>query len=314
MNLKDYINDWTNAPSNQGANEKSLEVLLFRAMMDYYKNHPYCIAAVVRPEETHKHYVYPGASIQHYCEISDILFAVFSRQHNNLRMTHLQAKRQYDNMVFANSTSFVFGVDPLQYDLLHGRLPFRNRGKSNYPEQTLCNPIFSDSISSYGVFYKDAVGQYNFAYEIASWVHRYGGTGVFDTLITTKSYCNKLYHRTWPSIYDWFHEYTQGDCCAPHGELLSTMDIHCFEDEMSQCHVGSLVRQGNPISDAVVAYVAQIFDANYNDMSDYEKEVVDAFREYIRTNDFVTGDIQIAKDAIPGSIVLIDSDKDIKKE
>lgn len=316
--LSSALTQYAIAPWNLTIKEKKLEVLLFRAMMDYFTYHPAQLAAVVKTEETHQHYVCPQG-VNGYCEISDVLFVIFSRKNNTLRMTHMQAKRkkitQKISLPLNNLRAFEFTIDPKQYSLLHWRLPFTNKGNSKYPVDTFCCPEFSDSIASYGVFYMSQNNEWHIAYEVTSLVgnpsHK---KGVFYNVHDIGCYLNSLWFLGYPSHQAWEDNYIKGDNCQPRRELISTLSTQLFENELTHCHVGSCIQKGSLVGDSVIAYTAKIYDAYYDDMPDNEKEVVDAFREYFRTNDFVAGDVQLDENELPGNIVLIDADKLDKQE
>ena len=54
--LSNALTMWHVAPTNLTIPERKLEVLLFRAMMDYFRYYPGHCAAVIGAEETHQHY------------------------------------------------------------------------------------------------------------------------------------------------------------------------------------------------------------------------------------------------------------------
>lgn len=296
------------APTNLAKKEKKLEVLLFRAMMDYFDYHPSCLATVVHTDETHQHYVYPKG-LKGYCEISDVLFMVFYRQYKTLRVTHMQAKRKKktDIVTFPwnGSSAFEFTIDPKQYCLLNRRLPFINRGKSKYPVATLCSPELSDSIASYGVFYFSQNNDWHIAYEVASLVGNPSAKkGLFYSNYNLIGYINELWSLAYPTHYAWEQIYANNDHVQPQVELLSTLDTALFEAELINCHVGSVVSRSNPL----LLYVAGVLKARYNRLTPQQQVLVNAFNEYLLVNDLNVRDQQLDDSVLPMNIVLINAD------
>lgn len=304
------------APTNLTKNEKQLEVQLFCAMMDYFWFHPAQFAAIISTEETHHHYVYPQ-NIPGYCEISDVLFIVFSRRNNLLRMTHMQAKRKKITDVMPLSisriTNFEFPIDAIQYSLLNGRLPFTNRGQSQYPIATFCHPEFSDSIASYGVFYLTPNNMWHLAYEVAPIVRRNGGKGEFCTTKNIYDYLNSLWMYKYQHQGEWVLDYTNQQP-YPTDELVSTLDTVVFEHELINCHVGSKIKRGDIVGEEIIAYISRLFGYIYNDLSQHQQSIVGSFREYVKGEHNEQRDIPIDENLFPGSIVLIDADKSIEIE
>lgn len=306
--LSNALTNYNLAPTNLSKKEKKLEVLLFRAMMDYFDYHPSRLAAVVHTEETHQHYVYPKG-LKGYCEISDVLFMVFSSRYKTLRMTHIQAKRKKKTDIVTlpwnGSSAFEFTIDPKQYCLLNGRLPFTNRGQSKYPGGTLCSPELSDSIASYGVFYLSQNNDWHIAYEVASLVGNPSAKkGLFYSNYNLIGNINELWSLAYPTHYAWEQIYVNNDHVQPQEELLSTLETALFETGLINCHVGSVVTQGNPL----LSYVAGVLKARYNGLAPQQQEVVDAFNEYLLINDLNVRDQQLDDSVLPMNIVLINAD------
>ena len=299
------------APTNLTKKEKKLEVLLFRAMMDYFMYHPAQFAAVVHTEETHQHYVCP-IGVKSYCEISDVLFVVFSRQTHTLRMTHMQAKRKKVTEIMPQPVSsiidFEFPIDLKQYHLLHGRVPFRNRGQSQYPIATFCTPDFSDSIASYGIFYLTQNKIWNLAYEVAPIVNQRGNKGEFYATNNIFDYINSLWMYKYSQHSEWVADYTNNQT-HPIDELVSTLDTDVFESELIHCHVGSKIKRCNLVGDELFAYIGKLLTCAYRYIPNTQQEIVDAYQTFIEYAILGNHDIPMDEHAYPGSIVLIDADK-----
>ena len=263
--LKNYINAWQNAPLNiarfqgkpmpQTPDEESL----FNAMIDYFKSRPF--AVVVSADKTHHHNVSKthhhnvrykplppydtswGPSVEK--EISDVFFLVFSPSRRIARMTHLQAKLE-DRKKPGNAFSFT--LDAGQYHMLHNRLEI-NDSKGVFPNDILSFPLYSDSVSSYGVFYLDEKNEYDMAFEIASLISYSGrksykspNAALVHTFATTADLwgdCNlktsQLSAPFWHCCRFCYMRFCE-DCCR---ELLSTIQIDHFERELLDMHVGT---------------------------------------------------------------------------
>ena len=144
------------------ANPKYNEVCLFREISRYFSKTYQCTFI----EETHQHYVTFDSSI-HQCskerEISDLLIISYSIKRKKIRMTFLQAKL---NKKTFNKKPFRFKGDYFQYDLLSTRPSITD--KRNIFESDVLSKALYDSVSSYGIFYKEGRGNLNFAYSTAS--------------------------------------------------------------------------------------------------------------------------------------------------
>lgn len=299
---------WHIAPTNLTIPERKEEVLLFRAMMDYFRYHPNHCAAVVETEETHQHYVYPLGH-KPYCEISDVLFIIFSRQHDIVRMTHLQAKNKKDIVLPAYIYPlFEFELDPRQYGLLHNRLWFTKRGNSRYPEETFSHPEFSDSIASYGVFYTDNNNEKQLAYEVAPIVDRYGRKGTFYTVDNIWRYLNSRWYG-YPQYNTWLQSYSLGDCCTPDGELVSTLETRCFEHELFHCHVGSRIQKSDNIGREMLNYISSLLVEFYNHHIYEDNDVSLAFAQFLQEGWRDRRDIEPEYKVLPANIVLINADR-----
>lgn len=275
------LNNWSSSPSYIANPERQLEVALFRAMMDHFDCNHSSQVAVVTSQETHKHLVLPDGK-QPKCEISDVMFVVYSQYHRIVRMTHLQAKRISKEIQIRGlgTQNFIFNLDLRQYTLLHNRKSFTNAGKSHYPQDTFCNPNLSDSIASYGVFFIGDDGLFHMAYEVAPLVDLVGvQKGEFLLLQDVWNYSNHLWHKNYQSLVDWQHRYAIGDC-APNGELLSTLNTDCFEQELLSCHVGTRIERDNQPNGLLHFVCKTLKDSRY--VIHEQGRVVEEFYELMR--------------------------------
>ncbi len=250
MSLKQYINR---------QNKTLGEVELFDEMIGYFKNQPF--ATVVDTDRTHHHLVdytplppyntHWGNRVTK--EISDVFFVVFSPIKRIARMTHLQAKLKNKILpILANKHAFSFTLDVGQYHMLHNRLPI-NDPKGIYPRDILSFPLYSDSVSSYGVFYLDGNSQYDMAFEIASLVsysknkpYKFAYSQLIHSFATANDvwgYTNIKHLEAMPML-PYIHHYCDicwEGCCEYVPELLSTVSVDTFENELLKLHVGTRV-------------------------------------------------------------------------
>lgn len=251
MSLQHAINNWRTRQTPD-------EVALFGAMIDYFNSQSF--ASVVKAHQTHKHtvsytplppYDYQwaaytiGGRIQK--EISDVFFVVFSSKRRIARMTHLQAKLKTGT--YQHGQNFSFKLDAGQYHMLHNRLEI-NDHSGKFPNDILSFPLYSDSISSYGVFYQEPTGKYNMAYEIASLISTFRTTPyksphsqLSHSFVTTKDiwgYVNKFDDISLPHRH-YLCGFCYGQCMDCIQELLSTVSIDTFEKELLNVRIGTRV-------------------------------------------------------------------------
>ena len=240
MALKEYINR---------LNKDLGEVDLFQEMMGYFNSKPYASVAT-GAVKTHHHnvdyipfppyYGAPNWGQKVTKEISDVFIVVFSEKRDLARMTHLQAKLETKHGLDRTAGSFVFGLDAGQYLMLHNRLQVHD-STGFFPDNMLSCPFYSDSVASYGVFYKEG-NAYNMAYEIAPLITHpapifYASKKQyvdhnFATIQDIWGYYNIKYsgipfYNLYPRQY--------------HYELVSTIDIQTFECELYNVRVGTRV-------------------------------------------------------------------------
>ena len=307
--LSNALTMWHVAPTNLTIPERKLEVLLFRAMMDYFRYYPGHCAAVIGAEETHQHYVCP-LNQKPSCEVSDVLFVIFSRRRDIIRMTHLQAKRKKDVVLpIQQYPKFEFELDPRQYELLHNRLWFTNRGRSQYPEETFSHYDFSDSIASYGVFYIDNNNEKQFAYEVAPIVDKYKKKGTFSFVNDEWRYLNSRWMQGYLTFDQWWHIYSMGDCCTPDGELISTLDTRCFERELFRCNVGSRIKKNDRVGRELLDYIGNLLATLYNFNVYEDDDIFRTFEQFVQERLPERWDAQPRYSVLPGNIILINADR-----
>lgn len=326
MSLKQYINR---------QNKTLGEVELFDEMIGYFKNQPF--ATVVQTDRTHHHLV-DYTPLPPYNtlwgnrvtkEISDVFFLVFSRKRKVARMTHLQAKLTSKIWpVRDNKHTFSFTLDAGQYHMLHNRLQI-NDLKGMYPRDILSFPLYSDSVSSYGVFYRDNNSVYDMAFEIASLVSYSKSkpyksadsqlTHSFATANDVWGYMNIKHPQAMPILRHILHccDICWECCCEHMPELLSTVSVETFERELLELRVGTRV----DFDIMTLQQVAQLFRGNkafsdfINEMARRLErrmlmEVIENFRRDQNGNEPPRENVQdINPEEMGGAYILINADE-----
>lgn len=315
MALKSAIKYWQVMPSNANRQTHKRNLLpdeesFFNAMMDYFNLQQFAVA--IKAQKTHQKYVLPG-NVRPRCEISDVLFLAYSRQYHITRMTHMEVKKKevkdVVGMPLNRVSSFEHPLSMRQYQLLNGRLYFTNIGNSNYPVHTFYNPLFSDSIASYGVFYIDSRNDWNLAYQVAAAIRPISiRRGEFLCLQDNWRYLNRFSNVFIPPQ-SWQQIYSAGDNCLPlGGELVSTLDTDVFEQELCQCHIGSRLFPGDNVSNEIIAHIYSVLTANDENIPHEGKDLIDNFRNYIIEERFNLREARIEEKSLPKNIVLINAD------
>lgn len=228
---------YNNAPTAQ-------EVDYFCAMLYYLNNSPHCHLI-----ETHQHSV----GIQNttaQCEISDLLLIAYSPRRAAMKINFLQAKlaKFGDNkqglIRAANREEyFKFHMDGTQYRLLKD-CPIIAPKSTGLPANILSDAC-SDSITSYGVFYKKGQN-IEMAYEITQLLKPHNISKIsidsgdricyFDT--TQSKYGISLRRPVWCWRCDplW---YECPLCCIGHLDLVSSLNSNLFERALLKFQIGS---------------------------------------------------------------------------
>ena len=284
MSLKQVLNSWQVAPLNkrrvQPKNRKLPdEESFFNAFIDYFNGQLY---SKVYARKTHGYRIkfVPSLFYQQLWnfstvkkEISDVFVIAFSLQKHMIRMTHLQAK--YLREAHISTKPFTFELDTGQFYMLSNRLEILDN-KGLYPPTILSHPLLSDSIASYGVFYSDANGDMDMAFELASLIkpidlepYPAATCSKEHVFATTTDLLGYLNHKGVQPC--WSCPVTQQcpTCPQPHAccnsycyELLSTLSIDKFEQELYDMHVGTRVDLYLPI----IRWLSGIFNGANDDV------------------------------------------------
>lgn len=335
--IKNFI---AGAPSLQAALQqlycqapRSDEEDFFCAVMYHLGNTGKC-----RVFKTHKHPVVnvrSGVS----CEISDLLLIAYSPKRTAMKINFLQAKLVPFNdnkqgRIHVNGEDyFKFHFDGTQYRLLKD-CPIIQPKQTGLPANILSDAI-SDSITSYGVFYKNG-NDIEMTYEITqllkphniSKIHANSNDRIsyFDTI--ENKYGVNLRKNCCCHPHPWYYE-----CCCRHWhslDLLSTLSADTFEKSLFDFQVGS------PMCGQVAIDFVQAISTNFlkkEDTKDFDSFIKEAillwneqeyiYRRYLehenRGNDNIGedkhhdfGDIEDLS-AAPKYILLINVDSERNK-
>lgn len=218
------------------------EVDFIYAMLHYFHNKKGC-----KFFKTHQQQVVNEKS-NAQCEISDLLIISYSHRWPCMKVNFLQAKlAPFNNnaqgvISVKEDNYFKFHIDGTQYRLLKdlARIHPKNTG---LPSNVLSDAC-SDSITSYGVFYKDGK-KIEMAYEITQLLKPNSYSNVHGT--SKSKVC------VFDTTLDKYGQHFHGgccDCCHPwrwecrcHGriipDLLSTISTQRFEEALFRFQIGS---------------------------------------------------------------------------
>lgn len=302
----------------------------FCAVMYHLENTGKC-----RVFKTHKH---PVVNVRSGvpCEISDLLIIAYSHDKLAMKINFLQAKLipfndNKQGMMHVNGEEyFKFHLDGTQYRLLKD-CPTIAPKQTGLPTNILSDAI-SDSITSYGIFYKNG-NDIEMTYEITqllkphniSKIHANSGDRIsyFDT--TENKYGVNLRKVCCCHFHPWYYE-----CCRRYWrslDLLSTVSADTFENALFHFQVGS------PLCGQMAIDFVQAISTHFlakEDTKDFDSFIKEAtplwdeqeriYRHYLehdnRSNDnrgddkyFNFGDIEDLS-AAPKYILLINVDSE----
>lgn len=252
---------------------KTDEKTLFRTVLCYFKNKPYCTVF-----ETHQDYVVNTKDPkQKRCEISDLLTITYSRRLNGTKINFLQAKLVPFNqsnlgLVHANNTDyFKFHLDSTQYRLLKDRPLIINTGLPS----TILADACTESITSYGVFYK-VDESINMAYEITSLLQP------SDPATVTINGGRKLCYFNTTKTSHGLRRLNKF-CCAPSNpyDLLSTLSADTFEQALLHFQIGS------PVCRTMAMYLSEMI----HNMLEPQTDTTNDFCNFIDQMGYLRGTI-----------------------
>lgn len=150
------------------------------------------------------------------CELGDMLFIVFSKKNDTIRLMYMQNKKgDYPDR---------FKADLIQLDLLNRKpiiLSYR-LPKCVFGDKYILKDAILPSVTSYGIFYNDS-GRYNMSYLIATKVLPENNIGVSQKRIAKYNFCG------WGVI----------DSSSGFEESQGEKTIECFGDALFDMKIGS---------------------------------------------------------------------------
>lgn len=218
-------------------------------------------------------------------EISDLWIIMYSPKKRKARMTFLQVKKYpFNNRV---TNPFVFKGDYLQHELLSLRPQIKN---SQFPQDIL-SFTDNDSIGTFGVFYRDYLGQIDLAYATAKSIipcgHPvYNKTSVYRTMIMPDVGIN-------PYIEEYY------DICNERS-IISTLNLDIFVGGILNLIIGAEIHKDHQIMNFLNKTLRYFVDTN--------PEIKD-FLNFIEAIDIRIEDNARGVDNIP-NIALINVDRE----
>lgn len=192
-------------------------------------------------------------------EIADLLMITCNRWSNEIRICFIQAKYRRRNY----RRFLTFGANLYQWELLKDKPNIIDNYNKGFP-QNILNFSHFESITSFGIFYKDHLGQIDFLYTLPKHIQ--------------KRNLNKY------QTMDFY-----AGCHCPNSrclagimpdETISTCSIDIFEREALACRIGA------PIDSSVKPYIASLLNSMRRNNLD-NGELINEFigRFDINTND-----------------------------
>lgn len=239
-------------------------------------------------QETHKELVTFDSCILNTevrKEISDLWIIMYSPKKRNAKMSFLQVKKHPFNNRITNP--FMFKGDCLQHELLSQRPQIRN---SQFPQDIL-SFTDNDSIGTFGVFYKDYLGQIDFAYSTAKSITScgcpvYNKRSAYRTMIMPDVGIN-------PYIEEYY------DICNERS-IVSTLNLDIFIGGILNLMIGAEIHKDHQIMNFLNKTLSYFVTTN--------PEIKD-FLNFIETMDIRIDDNVRGIDNIP-NIALINVDRE----
>lgn len=235
MSLRNAINN-----TCLNSNVKIGEVELFRSMINYFKGVcpsyyyvPGRLEANATAQEIHGRKgivefdafvggIVTKGSIKRR-ELADLILITFSPQKRKVKISFIQAK--YERKHGLKNNKFSFNLDYFQYYLLNVRPRIKDLSIFRWPEWIISHPCYTDDVTSYGVFYKDSNGKYDFAYEQTSLLKANTNTSISSNTKTRVYSFNAI-----------------KDLSVTYGNdthLISTVNVDTFEQGVRNLQIGS---------------------------------------------------------------------------
>jgi hypothetical protein len=260
------------------------EVFLFRVMADIF-NTCHSKATFVKETHSHKGFVHYNSKIQgkiKKIEISDLLFITYNKSINKVRICFLQAKYKKTN--YRKFLSFRGNV--YQRELLKDKPDIIDTNNLGFP----CNILYFTnykSITAYGVFYYDKVGDIDFLYTLPHFlkpknIHVPKG----DTPFHFQGY------KSCPNV-----------LCSKgilKDETISTCSLDVFQQEVLKGHIGA------PVNGTLLPVIRNMISLMRE--QDPENSVIEEMQGFINEsyNGLTTVDVPIKKvNYCPNAILLI---------
>lgn len=244
------------------------EVDLFQEMAEQFRRNKNTNAAYV--EEVHKQYVefessYYGGKKK--IELGDLLFLTYSRSEKKFRLCVMQVKyqrRSYkknggNNVQYDKPLSCIGNI--FQWELLHKRPDVVNRSRTNIPTHILNFRRDYDSITAYGVFYKEeGTNEIDFWYAVPE---LFGPKAELRKPVKSKS--RTFYFFPSRDTNDG-NEYLMSKIMNGVDEALLTRDMDEFERNILDWKIGAPIDE----SSEIMAYILDLLDAMKSDADDPE--------------------------------------------
>lgn len=257
------------------------EVNLFRLMAELFNTNSSNSTFV---EEVHGHrgYVDYHSTILgtiKKIEIADLLLITCNRRNNEIRLCFIQAKHRKGNF----RKFLTFRANLFQWELLRDKPDIIDNYNKGFPSNIL-NFSSYQSITSFGIFYKDRQGQIDFLYTLPSHITPRNKKKIQTMDFFVSCHC--------PNV-----NCLKGKTLK---ETISTCSMDVFEQEALACRIGA------PIDSSIRTYLANMLTSIRNNTTENN----DTIDEFIGRLDIVADDF---RDNIyyPNTILLMTDGNEI---
>lgn len=218
------------------------EIFLFKEMAKELNKHYGCTYV----KSVHQCYVkfpskYKKSGIAQV-ELGDLLFLVFDKATKQFRISIMQVK--YRPKRYYRFLTFISNV--FQWELLKDKVNITNVGHSSFPKNLLNFTTDYESITSYGIFYKDnSGGDIDFLYTLPKYIRP------LTKISKPLSRGNKTFNFVCPANMG-----SPNPLCTlgiKANETVSTCSIDVFEKQLLSFHIGALVIKEYPIYEWIIS-------------------------------------------------------------
>lgn len=188
-------------------------------------------------------------------EISDLMIISINTSTSKIKLSFLQAKYHR-----TRTTPFLkFYGDYLQLELLSDRPDIDPNNSFGFPQNILNFSNFR-SLTTYGVFYHDKIGQIDMLFSVADLLKPIGSSTKGPIIFPGHPYCPRL------------------NCFTSNSnEMLSTCNIDLFEKGLVSFQIGAPIIRNSNIDSSIKALFMNLIPNSDKTTSDFLESILDYF-------------------------------------